>query len=173
MSVSDVWRISKFSNSTGSDSHTVTSFPVNKWSLELFVSRTFYRETPLHRRKQDFFFTGLNRSRAFRYFVLENSDRISNHVPQRAHCLSSSVWNPYSWNTVGEFVAQTSPCVLKYILTYSPTPFPPSVSMNARLESLYSQGRHFPAQKPELGPQNIPQLVSQIDRASLRTYVIP
>ena len=50
----DVWRTSKFSNSTGSDLHTVTSFPVNKWSLELFVSRTFYR------RKQDFLRTWID-----------------------------------------------------------------------------------------------------------------
>ena len=60
----DVWRISKFSNSTGSGSHIVTSFPVNKWSLELFEPRALYRETPLHRPKQDFF-TDLNRHGLF------------------------------------------------------------------------------------------------------------
>ena len=47
----------------------------------------------------------------FPFRNLEISDRTSNHVAWRAKFLARFVWNPFSWNTVGEFVAQTSPYV--------------------------------------------------------------
>ena len=93
----------KHSNSTDSW-HTVKSFSVHKWRLELLIWQV--KPVPPTWTRFDGFqsITGFSltfsasRLRIFR----------SNFKP----LLSRFVWNPYCWNTVGEFDAsRLSPCV--------------------------------------------------------------